>query len=49
MKLTEYLDKEMEYVPWYSAVTNMGYIDDMLQLSSSYTDLQVGFMKESNK
>ena len=41
MRVTEYLDLETEYVPWYAAIENLDYVNRMLQLSSAYGDFKV--------
>lgn len=42
LKLTLYLDKENDYIPWYTVARNFDYIDHMLQNMSNYDTLQVG-------
>ena len=34
--LTNYLDKEREYVPWSSALGHLGFIGSMLSMRPSY-------------
>ena len=34
--LTNYLDKEREYVPWSSAFSHLGFIGSMLSMRPSY-------------
>ncbi|XP_059169547.1 aminopeptidase N-like [Physella acuta] len=45
LKFFDYLDKEMDYVPWYVASKEFGYIDLMLSLNPLYGKLSQ-FMQE---
>lgn len=37
----EYLDSEADYVPWVSAMNEVGYLSDMLGETEAYGDFQV--------
>lgn len=37
----EYLDTESDYVPWVSAMNEVGYLSDMLGETEAYGDFQV--------
>lgn len=41
LDLTNYLDKEREYVPWSSAFSHLGFIGSMLSMRPSYGFYQV--------
>ncbi|XP_076040625.1 aminopeptidase N-like isoform X3 [Oratosquilla oratoria] len=40
LEINGYLSKETEYVPWSSALSNMGYIDSMLSRTGAYGALK---------
>lgn len=42
LSVNAYLGKEVEYVPWYSALNNLGYLENMFTRSSGYGNLKVG-------
>ena len=41
LSLTDYLDKEREYVPWSSAFAHLGFIGKMLSMRPSYENYKV--------
>ena len=43
LDLTLYLTKEREYVPFYSALTALNYIDSMFSSTGGYGDLKVNY------
>lgn len=45
LKFFDYLDKEMDYVPWYVASNEFGYINLMLSLDPLYGKLSVSSIK----
>ncbi|XP_042889263.1 aminopeptidase N-like [Penaeus japonicus] len=40
LSVNAYLGKEVEYVPWYSALNNLGYLENMFTRSSGYGNLK---------
>ncbi|XP_023324912.1 aminopeptidase N [Eurytemora carolleeae] len=40
LKLTGYLDKETEYIPWYSALSGLSHINKMLKRTAAYGDFK---------
>ena len=44
LNLTQYLERESEYLPWGSTLTSMGYISRMMSRSSGY-----GLFKVNNE
>ena len=44
LELTQYLDKETEYVPWSTAISGFGYIKRMLGRTPAYRALRVRFV-----
>lgn len=45
LRLTNYLDKEREYVPWSSALGHLGFIGSMLSMRPSYGYYRVSYIK----
>lgn len=41
MRLTKYLSKEREYIPWASAINNLDYVILMFDGSKEYAPLKV--------
>ena len=41
MQMTEYLDREREYVVWTTAVNSISYVSTMLDRSPGYGHLEV--------
>jgi hypothetical protein len=41
-KLTMYLSKEREYLPWKTALNSLSYLDNMLKMTPVYEIFQVG-------
>ena len=41
MDVNSYLSQETEYVPWYSALNNLGYIKNMLSRTEAYGAFKV--------
>ena len=46
--LTNYLDKEREYVPWSSALGHLGFIGSMLSMRPSYGFYRVSMFLDMN-
>lgn len=41
LDLTKYLDKEMDHLPWESAVSGLGYIRDMFEYGGDFSGFRV--------
>ena len=39
--MTEYLENEMDYIPWGAALRAFGYMDKMLRRSAAYGQFKV--------
>jgi len=40
LKLTSYLDREVEYIPWVSALSGLSYLNKMLKRTPAYGDFK---------
>jgi aminopeptidase N len=45
LSLTGYLSKETEYIPWYSALSGLSHIKDMLKRTSAYGEFKSYMLK----
>jgi len=43
LRLTMYLSKEREYLPWKTALNSLSYLDTMLKMTPVYEMFQVGY------
>lgn len=41
LEFTSYLNKEKDYIPWSSALKNLGYIGSMFSMKPAYSDYEV--------
>ena len=44
LEVNSYLDSEVEYVPWASALDNLGYIEGMMRQTPAYGALKVNII-----
>lgn len=41
LDLNSYLNNELQYVPWYSALSSLGYLENMFTRTGGYGSLRV--------
>ena len=49
LKTLEYLDQEVDYVPWKAAFRELDYLRKSLQLTPAYGDFMVGTSESQKK
>lgn len=44
LTLSSYISNDREYIPWQTALTNLGYIESMLTRTAAYGEMQVAML-----